>query len=126
MDEHDWKAEAATLAADRKPFDPLKTDRRMSPDAVLAAVCERHRVNVSDVAGTCKTQPANDARAEFCGVARMITAASFPQIGRAMGKCHSTAHKAARRWCDTNDKTTREALAEDVRAIALGRHRRTQ
>lgn len=122
----DWKAEADALAAQQKPFDPCKPDRRFTPSEILDAVCERQGIYRSEVCGTDRTRPLVNAREEYVGAARVLTCASLPQIAREIGrKSHSTCHHANYRWMMRSESDRRTVVSE-VRAIAMGRHGRTQ
>lgn len=88
---------------DIRPIDiPRMTDALRK---VLLDVAEKMNVHPNDIVGSCREQKLTDARREFVWRARHETNSSFPRIGRAIGRDHTTAlyHYQYKEACVNNE-----------------------
>ena len=87
-----------TLELVQRVVGPLVSERQVSIDDVLSAVAQQYGVKVADLKGSRKTRDVSLPRQVAMYLARRLTRASFPEIGRSFGgKDHSTVVKGVKR-----------------------------
>ncbi|MCA1906665.1 MAG: chromosomal replication initiator protein DnaA [Desulfarculus sp.] len=87
-----------TLDLVQRVVGPLVSERQVSIDDVLSAVAQQYGVKVADLKGSRKTRDVSLPRQVAMYLARRLTRASFPEIGRSFGgKDHSTVVKGVKR-----------------------------
>lgn len=87
-----------TLELVQRVVGPLVSERQVSIDDVLSAVAQQYGVKVADLKGSRKTRDVSMPRQVAMYLARRLTRASFPEIGRSFGgKDHSTVVKGVKR-----------------------------
>jgi len=72
---------------------------------ILLEVCKHHNVHPNDVAGPSRAAKFVNARRHYVVRARTETEHSFPRIGRAIRKDHTSAVYLYEQWCKEGDKT---------------------
>lgn len=103
-----------TLDLVQRVVGPLVSERQVSIEDVLATVAGQFGIKVADLKGSRKTRDVSLPRQVAMFLARRLTRASFPEIGRSFGgKDHSTVVKGVKRI----EEQLREnpELAEQVR-----------
>lgn len=92
------KTEKLTLDVIATVLGPLVGPRKVSLEKVLGTVAEYFEVKVSDMKGSRKTRAISHPRQMAMYMARRLTKASYPEIGRALGgKDHSSIVKGAKK-----------------------------
>ncbi|MBI5522905.1 MAG: chromosomal replication initiator protein DnaA [Desulfarculus sp.] len=87
-----------TLDLVRRVVGPLVSERQVSIEEVLSTVAGQFGLKVSDLKGSRKTREVSQPRQVAMYLARRLTRASFPEIGRAFGgKDHSTVVKGVKK-----------------------------
>lgn len=71
-----------------------QTDRLI---ALARTIAIRHGLTIADLRGSKRTTELANARAEFAFMGK-AAGASYPQLGRTIGKHHTTMILGARRW----------------------------
>jgi chromosomal replication initiator protein len=103
-----------TLDLVQRVVGPLVSERQVSIEDVLSTVAAQFGIKVADLKGSRKTRDVSLPRQVAMFLARRLTRASFPEIGRSFGgKDHSTVVKGVKRI----EEQLREnpELAEQVR-----------
>jgi chromosomal replication initiator protein len=105
-----------TLDLVKRVVGPMVGDRKVSLEDVLKAVAGYYGVKVSDLKGNRKTREVTHPRQVAMYLARRLTRASYPEIGRAFGnKDHSTVVKGVQKIVRLMNEDP--AVAERVRAV---------
>lgn len=112
------------LGLARQVVGPLVSERQVNPEEVLAAVAAYYGLKVADLKGPRKTRNISHPRQVAMYLARRLTRASFPEIGRCLGgKDHSTVVKGVKRveLLLAKDPELAEILRAVERSIQEGR-----
>jgi chromosomal replication initiator protein len=87
-----------TLDLVKRVVGPLVSERQVSIEEVLSMVANQFGVKVTDLKGSRKTREVSQPRQVAMYLARRLTRASFPEIGRSFGgKDHSTVVKGVKK-----------------------------
>ena len=88
----------ASLELARQVVEPLVRERKISVELVLTAVAAYYGLKVADLKSAKKTRDISHPRQLAMYLARRLTRASYPDIGKALGgKDHSTVVKGVQR-----------------------------
>jgi chromosomal replication initiator protein len=105
-----------TLDMVRRVISPLVAERQVSLDEVLSSVANHYGVKVSELKSSRKTREVTHPRQVAMYLARRLTNASYPEIGRAFGnKDHSTVVKGVKKLQIMI--TENHEVAEKVRTV---------
>jgi chromosomal replication initiator protein len=105
-----------TLELVKRVVSPMVGERQLELEQVVAAVAGHYGVKVADLKGSKKTRDITRPRQVAMYLARRLTAASFPRIGKALGnKDHSTVVKGVKRL--GREMASDPDLAERVRSL---------
>ncbi len=105
-----------TLDLVRRVVGPMVSGRQVSLEEVLSTVARHYGVRVSDLKSSRKTREVTHPRQVAMYLARRLTRASFPEIGKAFGnKDHSTVVKGVKRLDRVLQEDPEEA--ERVRTV---------
>jgi chromosomal replication initiation ATPase DnaA len=101
-------------AASRPPSQPVASAEQPSVTRVMDVVAERYGITRAALLGPGRTQPATTARQVAMRLVRELTGKSYPEIGRAFQRDHTTVIHA----CEVTEAFAlgdlREELAGDV------------
>ena len=107
-----------TLDLVRRVVGPMLAERQVSLDDVMGTVARHYGIKVSDIKGSRKTRDVTHPRQVAMYLARKLTRASFPEIGKAFGnKDHSTVVKGVKKL----DRVLQEDPEEAERVRSLER-----
>jgi len=79
-----------TADAVRNLIDSTSKVKKQSPDQIIEAVSEYFKVSPAEIKGSSRMKEISHARQIAIYLTREITRQSFPNIGEAFGKKHST------------------------------------
>ncbi len=107
-----------TLDLVRRVVGPMLAERQVSLDDVMGTVARHYGIKVADIKSSRKTRDVTHPRQVAMYLARKLTRASFPEIGRAFGnKDHSTVVKGVKKL----DRVLQEDPEEAERVRSLER-----
>ncbi len=112
-----------TIDLARKVVGPLVSDRQVSLESILSTVAAEFGVGVDDLKGSRKNREVSHPRQVAMFLARRMTKASFPEIGRALGgKDHSTVVKGVKkiRGLLGEDPELADRVRQLERTLSLG------
>jgi chromosomal replication initiator protein len=105
-----------TLDLVRRVVGPMLAERQVSLDDVMGTVARHYGVKVTDIKSSRKTREVTHPRQVAMYLARKLTRASFPEIGKAFGnKDHSTVVKGVKKMEHVLQEDPEEA--ERVRSL---------
>lgn len=111
------------LPDDKPVWEPILTARDIAK-AVVAEVCDKHNVAVNDVMSLRRSKSIVAARHEVCWRLREETNWSMPQIGRFMGRDHTSVLYGCRCYDAFLRGETYVQPAKRARALAYKRKQR--
>jgi chromosomal replication initiator protein len=107
-----------TLDLVRRVVGPMLAERQVSLDDVMGTVARHYGIKVADIKSSRKTREVTHPRQVAMFLARKLTRASFPEIGKAFGnKDHSTVVKGVKKM----DRLLQEDPEEAERVRSLER-----
>ena len=111
-----FRGEEVTIDLVKQVITPLVEERQVSLEEVLKVVASHYGVKVSDLKSSSKTRKITHPRQVAMYLARQLTKASYPEIGRAFGnKDHSTVVKGVKKLKLLLEEDP--AVAENVKAV---------